>query len=205
MSLPDRLYLRLEDIPSKVPYLSAPNDRIGYWDEKLSQQLPGRKMRVGLVWSGNPNHFKNSIRSIPPHFLSPLFDLTGISWISLTNEASQTDRDILGTNADLFFLADDSCNSYVDAAAIVSLCDAVISVDTSFAHLAGAMGRPLFLALSKSPDFRWMTFGNSSPWYPTARLFRQRDFGDWKPIIEAIAGEITVLRDQFISGKRNVP
>ena len=205
MSVPERLDLRLEDIPAKVPYLSAPDDRINYWREQLPKHLPGRKLRVGLVWSGNPSHFKNSIRSIPPQFLFPLFDLAGISWISLTNEVSQADRDILGPNADLFLLADDPCNSYVDAAAVVSLCDAIISVDTSFAHLAGAMARPLFLALGKSPDFRWLTTGDSSPWYPTARLFRQRDAGDWTPIIESIAREITVLRDQFIRAQSNRP
>ena len=199
MSLPARLNLRLDTIPSKVPYMSAQADRINYWRGELARHLPNPGLRVGLVWSGNPNHFKNSIRSIPVPLLSSLFALSDISWISLTNDVSQADRQALGTRSNLFLLADHPYKNYTDAAAITSLCDTVISVDTSFAHLAGAMGRPVLLALSKSPDFRWMVDTDVSPWYPTARLFRQHNNGDWQNVIEALVHEIQKLRDNFPS------
>jgi tetratricopeptide (TPR) repeat protein len=197
MSLPNRLNLRLDTIPASVPYISVSAEHIKFWRAELARRLPVPGPRIGLVWSGNPQHFKNATRSIPAQLLAPLFELENVSWVSLTHELSSSDRDQVRSSPNLFLLADHSNNSFVDAAAVVALCDAVISVDTSFAHLAGAMGRPLFLALSKASDFRWLATGDTSPWYPTARLFRQHEIDDWQPVINALVGEMEALRDGF--------
>ena len=197
MSLPDRLDLQIDRIPVPMPYISARPEHIKFWQNELNQLLPASTPRIGLVWTGNPKHFKNSTRSIPIERLSPLLNTPGISWICLGHDISSSDRTSLEHNRNLLLLADHNRKSFGDAAAIVSLCDLIISIDTSFAHLAGAMGRPLLLALSKSPDFRWTLCGDQTPWYPTATLFRQERLGDWGPVIDQMKTKIQLMRDQF--------
>jgi tetratricopeptide (TPR) repeat protein len=197
MSLPDRLDLRIDHIPVTLPYVSAKTAHVNFWQNEIVRLLPGPGPRIGLVWTGNPKHFKNSTRSIPVKMLQPLLSIPGIAWVSLSHEISAADQVDLEDQRNLLLLAGHIRNSFEDAAALVSLCDLIISIDTSFAHLAGAMGRPLLLALSKSPDFRWTLCGEHTPWYPTATLLRQDRLADWGPAIDQMRNKIQAMRDKL--------
>ena len=178
MSLPHLMGTTLRNIPATVPYLSAPPD--------AASPLPASQQgsRIGLVWGGNPHNPNARHRSISLDSLRPLFDLDGIEWISLQDGPPR--KQILETGLRLRDLAP---NLSATAAAIVEL-DLVITVDTAIAHLAGALGRPFWLLLSYAPDWRWLTDRDDSPWYPTARLFRQPAPGNWG----AVVGDV---RDQL--------
>jgi hypothetical protein len=140
--------------------------------------------RVGLVWAGNPDNPNAVHRSIPLETLRPLFDLDGIEWISLQDGTAR--KQILGTGLPVADLAPEMSPA---AAAILDL-DLVITVDTSIAHLAGALGRPFWLLLSYAPDWRWLLDRDDSPWYPSARLFRQAAPGDWRPVVDVVADQL---------------
>lgn len=174
MSLPHLMGTTLESIPADTPYLSPPPE--------TASPLPassGRK-RVGLVWGGNPERADARHRSVSLETLRPLFDVDGLDWMSLQIGAPR--KQILETGLRLKDLAPDLPAT---AAAIMEL-DLVITVDTSIAHLAGALGRPFWVLLSHAPDWRWMLDRDESPWYPTARLFRQPSSGDWASVVDDI-------------------
>jgi Flp pilus assembly protein TadD len=178
MSLPHLMGTTLKTIPASVPYLSAPPN--------TPSPLPASQQggRIGLVWGGNPSNPNARHRSISLESLRPLFDLDGIEWVSLQDGPPR--KQILETGLRLRDLAPDLSAT---AAAIIEL-DLVITVDTAIAHLAGALGRPFWLLLSYAPDWRWLLDRDDSPWYPTARLFRQPAPGDWASVV----GEV---RDQL--------
>jgi Flp pilus assembly protein TadD len=178
MSLPHLMGTTLKNIPGSVPYLSVPSGT-------ASPLPPTQKAgRVGLVWAGNPDNPNAVHRSIPLEALRPLFDLDGIEWISLQDGAAR--KQILGTGLPVADLAPEMSSA---AAAILDL-DLVITVDTSIAHLAGALGRPFWLLLSYAPDWRWLLDRDDSPWYPSARLFRQAAPGDWRSVVDVVADQL---------------
>ncbi len=176
-SLPLAFKTRLETIPSAVSYLPPPpEDRVRAWESRLPAH---DKLRVGLVWSGNPAHGNDRNRSIPLRMLSRILDLDA-TFVSLQKNPKASDQETLREHPEIIdFTAD--LTDFSETAALVCCLDLVITVDTSVAHLAAALGRPTWILLPYTPDYRWLLDRDDSPWYPTVRLFRQsarRDYGE---------------------------
>jgi ADP-heptose:LPS heptosyltransferase len=149
--------------------------------------LPARRrLHVGLAWSGSAQHANDRQRSMPPQALAPLMDLHGVSFVSLQKDKRTGDDDeflrahpqIADVTADL--------HSYADTAAVIDNLDVVVSVDTSIVHLAGALARPVLVMLPFSCDWRWFHARDDSPWYPTARLYRQPRRADWAAVVATV-------------------
>jgi Glycosyltransferase family 9 (heptosyltransferase) len=185
-SLPLAFKTELASIPAEVPYLAAPAERLEKWCARMDA-LP--RSRIALAWSGNPAHANDRNRSIALSRLAPLWSLEGTSFVSVQRELREGDADALAGSARLRHFGDE-LTDFADTAAVLTLADLVISVDSAVAHLAGAMGRPVWILLPFSPDWRWMLAREDSPWYPTARLFRQPAIGDWASVIARVRDEI---------------
>ncbi|GAC1454941.1 MAG: tetratricopeptide repeat protein [Steroidobacteraceae bacterium] len=196
LSLPLALGTRFDTIPAQIPYLSAEPQRAASWRERL-RALAG--LRVGIAWQGNPDVEKliwARGRSIPLTALEPLARLPGVSLVSLQKgagaeqlgAASFADRIV-----DLGAQLDPGADGFLDTAAVMSELDLVISSDTAIAHLAGALGRPVWTALSLSPEWRWLLGRADSPWYPTMRLFRQTTAGDFGAVVTEMAAALQAL------------
>ena len=185
MSVPGLLGTRLDTIPAEIPYLFADPAAVEAWRERLSA-LPGRK--VGLVWGGNPRandpaaHLVDRRRSLALAKLRPVLEKPGFSFVSLQKGAPAAQ---IGGLA--FFDAMDEVKDFADTAALCANLDLVISVDTSVAHLAGALGKPVWILSRHDGCWRWMLDRDDSPWYPTARLFRQAIPGDWDEVVSRVA------------------
>jgi tetratricopeptide (TPR) repeat protein len=181
-TLPLAFGTRLETIPAASSYLpSPPDDRMQAWERRLSEREGSvRKLRIGLVWAGNPKHSNDHNRSIPLSTLSPLFSADA-SFVSLQKEVRLGDSAALHASGIVDLTAD--LTDFTETAALMSCLDLVISVDTSAAHLAAALGRPTWILLPYLPDYRWLLDRDDSPWYPTARLFRQGARRDWAEVI----------------------
>ena len=188
MSLPLSFGTTATTIPASVPYLSAPAERVGAWRTRLAHL---GKPRVGLVWSGKPSHKNDHNRSIALSRLEPLLSVPDVTFVSLQREYRETELPAL-TRLPVFRL-DETITDFADTAAAIGELDLVIAVDTAVAHLAGALGRPLWLLLSHIQDWRWMHDRTDSPWYPSARLFRQSQIGDWDGVIAAVAQELAAF------------
>ncbi|WP_050043745.1 tetratricopeptide repeat protein [Bradyrhizobium sp. LTSPM299] len=188
LSLPLAFKTEVETIPASVPYLAAPTERLEHWRNRLP---PGRP-RAGFVWSGSSTHNNDANRSIPLARLASLFETPALQCISLQSEMRDADRDVLGDLPNLLHLGDD-ISDFADTAAIISLLDVVITVDTAVAHLAGALGKPVMILLPHAADFRWMRDRTDTPWYPTAKLLRQPAFGDWDSVIARLRDELHPL------------
>jgi Tfp pilus assembly protein PilF len=187
MSLPLALNTSLDSIPSDIPYLEAPRDRLRLWQERLSAK---RGSRVALAWAGSATHKRDQARSIPLANLQTLFgNNNAIEWLSVQRDLREGDAEILESHPHVQQLGLE-LNDFGDAAAVLSLADLVITVDTAVAHLAGALGRPVWVLLPYSPDFRWLLDREDSPWYPSARLFRQPFTGDWDSVITRVQESI---------------
>ncbi|MCA3426523.1 MAG: tetratricopeptide repeat protein [Roseomonas sp.] len=180
LSLPLAFRTRLETIPAWPDgYLKAPEEEAARW----AQRLP-RGRRIGLVWSGSNTHSNDANRSIALARLRPLFQSSDV-WISLQKEVRERDQTALQASGLLDLTAE--LEDFADTAALISALDLVIAVDTSVAHLAAALGKPVWLMLPFAPDFRWLLDREDSPWYPSMRLFRQPRPGDWDSVITRIA------------------
>jgi tetratricopeptide (TPR) repeat protein len=175
-------------IPASVPYLRAPAERVDAWRARLARL---GKPRIGLVWSGKPDHKNDHNRSIPLSRLEPLLSIPGITFVSLQREYRETELPAL-TQLPILRL-DEAITDFADTAAVIGELDLVIAVDTAVAHLVGALGRPLWLLLSHIQDWRWMHDRADSPWYPSARLFRQSQIGDWDSVIAFVAQELAAF------------
>ncbi len=186
MSLPLAFRTELATIPADIPYLTAPRDRIEAWTGRFA---PRQGLRVGLVCSGNATHRDDHNRSIALARLAPLFDVPGVQFVGLQKDLREADAQTLADEPGIADVARDF-GDFCDTAAVVALMDLVITVDTSVAHLAGALGKPFWLMLPLCPDWRWLTDREDSPWYPTARLFRQPRVGDWQSVIERLAAAL---------------
>ncbi|MEG4114041.1 MULTISPECIES: tetratricopeptide repeat protein [unclassified Microcoleus] len=193
MSLPHLLGTTLETIPTKVPYLAPPAG----WEFTLN---PTTNLKVGVVWSGNPKNSQNKVRSLPLNLLTKLLDIPGADFYSLQQEMTANERALLEQMA----VTDLSCylHDLADTAAAICALDLVISVDTCVAHLAGALGKPVWILLCFVPDWRWMLQREDSPWYPTARLFRQSTAGDWEGVLEEAA---LALKERICQHQKAVP
>ena len=190
LSLPLVFKTTLDTIPADIPYLYADKDHVRLWREKLP---PKKSLRVGLVWSGTTRHRNDRNRSIPLSLVQPLAELPA-GFYSLQKELRDSDREILAATSITHF--GEELVDFSDTAAAMALMDLVISVDTSVAHLAGAMGKPLWLLLPYISDFRWLLDREDSPWYPTARLYRQPELGDWPSVIARVRKELEKRLEQ---------
>jgi len=181
MSLPLTFSTTIDTIPASVPYLHAPGKRARVWRDRLADM--GRP-RIGLVWSGKPTHKNDHNRSIALPRLKPLLSVAGTQFVSLQREYRASDLTALDQLP--IRRLDDLLTDFADTAAVIGELDLVIAVDTAVAHLAGAMAKPIWLLLPHIQDWRWLNGRNDSPWYPTAKLFRQPQIGDWGGAIAAM-------------------
>jgi tetratricopeptide (TPR) repeat protein len=189
LSLPLAFGTELDTIPRDVPYVHADADRVAAWRSRLPA---GGGKRVGLVWAGNSAHGNDRNRSIDLARLQPLFDAPGIQFVSLQRELRPGDAAILESSPNVAHVGDQLAD-FADTTALIECLDVVVAVDTSVAHLAGAMAKPVWILLPFSPDWRWLLGRDDSPWYPTARLFRQPATGDWDSVIARVRAELARL------------
>lgn len=187
LSLPLAFQTRPETIPAwQGGYLNSPAAEVAHW----AQRLPAGRRRIGLVWSGNSLHSNDANRSLPLEKLLPLTQTDDV-WISLQKDIKERDDAAL-KGAGLADLRNE-ISDFADTAALISALDLVISVDTSVAHLAGALGKPVWLMLPFAADFRWFLDRDDSPWYPAMRLFRQHRPGDWESVIARISAALQAV------------
>jgi Tfp pilus assembly protein PilF len=188
MSLPAALKTTVDTIPARVPYLFADPGLVRRWAETLG---PRRRLRVGFALAGNPDHNEDRRRSIPLPIFAPLFGVEAdFHFFQLT--VSPEERAELAYHPNVQ-LQGQHLSDFSQTAALIENLDLVIAVDTAVVHLAGAMGKPVWVLLSYCPDYRWLLGRMDSPWYPTARLFRQPTFGDWGRVIDAVASALREL------------
>jgi tetratricopeptide (TPR) repeat protein len=173
-------------IPTQPPYLAAPEDRTARFAALLG---PAGRPRVGLAWSGNPTHPNDRRRSIAFERLSPLL-IPDVEWVCLQTDLRPADAEAFRRSGVVRWLGDQIAD-FADTAGLIELMDVVVSVDTSVAHLAGAMGKPVCVMLPFAADWRWMAGRDDSPWYPSARLIRQRQPGDWESVLENVARRVS--------------
>jgi len=190
MSLPMAMGLQMSDLPGDIPYLSADEARIERWRERLAG-LP--QPLVALVWAGRPEHFNDANRSMTLATLGPLA-MEGVTFLSVQKGPKAVEAKTPPPGMELIDLGDE-ITDFDDTAAIFSLIDLLISVDSSPVHLAGALGRPAWVMLPFVPDWRWLLHRPDSPWYPSLRLFRQPTRGDWGAVASQMAVELAALRD----------
>lgn len=189
-SLPHLFGVGEDSIPAGVPYLRPEPDRVAWWRERLAAGPPG--LRVGVAWQGNPHGRVDRGRSPPLAALAPLAAVPGVRLISLQQRDGVEQLAALPEGMAIETLGPgvDADGAFVDTAAIMMSLDLVVSSDTAIPHLAGALGRPVWLAVKRVPDWRWLLGRADSPWYPTLRLFRQRRDGDWDGVFRAIAAAL---------------
>jgi len=188
-SLPYLFGTRGESIPAAVPYLKAPPERVEAWRQRLDSMLPGGVRRIGLAWSGRPTHPNDRRRSMSLARLLPLAEAGPAAFVSLQKPMPAADKELL----DRFGMTDlaDELTDFGETAAVIENLDMVITVDTSVGHLTGALGKPVWIMLSRAADWRWLLDRSDSPWYPSAKLYRQPVPGAWDPVIEAVKSELS--------------
>jgi tetratricopeptide (TPR) repeat protein/tRNA A58 N-methylase Trm61 len=189
LSLPQVLGIDLGAVPGDVPYLRADPTRDAHWAARLQH---GTKLKVGVVWAGNPNHAADRLRSMPLSALAPLGALDGVQFLSLQKGTREHEAKSPPPGLDWVDLGPELAD-FRDTAAAITHMDIVLSVDTAVAHLAGALGKPVWLMVAKSAEWRWMESREDSPWYPTMRLFRQQHAGDWGGVIERVGAALRAL------------
>ncbi|MGA7807947.1 tetratricopeptide repeat protein [Bradyrhizobium sp.] len=188
-SLPFAFRTQLDSIPAEIPYLPPPVEtRVQLWEARLGAR---NRLRVGLVWSGNPQHNNDHNRSIPLRMFSRLFDANA-SFVSLQKDPRPEDRTVLRERTGIVDLTE-HFTDFSETAALISCLDLVITVDTSMAHLAGALGCPTWILLPYTPDWRWLLDRCDSPWYPTVRLFRQTETHDYGIVLDRVRTELVAL------------
>jgi ADP-heptose:LPS heptosyltransferase len=187
LSLPLAFDTTLETIPAAIPYISADISLSDKWKDLLKDD--NSKLKIGIVWAGNPGFKQNRYRNIPLHFFAPLAGIPGVTLYSLQKgEDAGIAKDPPGDME----LVDHTAriNDFSDTAAFIENLDLVISVDTAVAHLAGAMGRPVWTLLPFSPEWRWLLDREDTTWYPTMKLFRQSSQGNWLSVMDRVSREL---------------
>ena len=182
LSLPRIFGTDLASIPADVPYLRVDDARASKWAGRMG---PSTSTRVGVVWAGNPAHHRDTERSIALRELAPLFVLEDVRWFSLQKGAAVAAIETLPVGCKLVELGSELMD-FSDTAAVISQLDLVVCVDTAVAHLAGALGKPVWLLVQSDADWRWLRNRDDSPWYPTMRLFRQCQSRDWSEVIHRV-------------------
>ena len=185
LSLPLAFGTELDSIPGSAPYIAPPHDTAVPWRLRLAETRRDGRPQIGLVWSGERAHDNDLNRSMTLETLAPVLDLPHLQFVSLQHDVRERDAALLQSRSDVVHIGKEF-SDFADTAGAIAQLDAVIAVDTAVAHLAGAMGKPLLVLLPLAADFRWLRERSDSPWYPTARLFRQQRFGDWTGAVEAL-------------------
>ncbi|QIE22006.1 Photosystem I assembly protein Ycf3 [Caballeronia sp. SBC1] len=186
MSVPHHLAERVPAVLADIPYMSVSAERIGSWPERV-KKLAGTRRKIGIVWAGSPTFGNDQFRSMPFAAWSPFAEVANTEWFSLQKGAARDQLSQPGCALRPHDLTDD-IHDFADTAALIEQLDLVITVDTSVAHLAGALGKPVWVFLPANYDWRWMLDRDDSPWYPRTRLFKQTTLGDWtEPVARAKA------------------
>jgi ADP-heptose:LPS heptosyltransferase len=192
MSLPLAFKTTLDNVPAPAAYLGAPAAKVQEVQQKLG---PRTKPRVGLIWSGNIAHRNDAQRSIALATLLaalPQDVQAGVQFVCLQKDIREADAATLKAHPEVVYLPE-VMQAFEGTAALADQMDLVISVDTSVAHLAGALGKPTWVLLTKVSDWRWLTGRTDSPWYPKARLFRQAAWGSWDEALREVAQALSTL------------
>jgi Flp pilus assembly protein TadD len=189
MSLPHELGTTIDTIPA-APYFKVSPARRAQWRQRLSKYAG---LKVGVVWAGNPGHLQDGRRSLAAAAILPRLRVPGVQLFSLQKEVGPADAVVLGQLQDDVVDLAPLLTSFAETAAAAGAMDLVISVDTSVAHLAGALGRPTWILLPHVLDWRWFYAREDTPWYPTAQLFRQRAPNDWGSVLDRLPGELQRL------------
>jgi tetratricopeptide (TPR) repeat protein/SAM-dependent methyltransferase len=201
MDIPGVLGLMPDTIPRKVPYLSAEPERIARWRERIG----AHGFKVGIAWEGFGGTPRKKLRSAALSCFAPLADIEGVCLISLQKQAPDAPTEPFIERLGVETIGpdfDSGPDAFLDTAAVMESLDLIITIDTSIAHVAGALARPVWIALTKVPDWRWKMEGRDSVWYPTAQLFRQTVDGEWPSVFAEMAGELakTVAGATVIAG-----
>ena len=196
LSLPFLFGTTRDTIPADVPYIRPTADRCDVW----RRRLPRDAAIVGLVWSGSPESSRDRQRSIPFEQFAPLLTVPGIRFVSLQKDVRATDACALRAQGKVIDLGAD-LKGFSDTCAAISQLDMVITVDTAVAHLAGAIGKPVWILLPYVPDFRWLLDCTDSPWYPSARLFRKSKGSDWAEVVSRVKSEL--IANPYLPGRRS--
>jgi hypothetical protein len=191
MSIPGVLGVTLQNLPHQLQYLAANAELVKMWQQRLG---PKTRLRVGICWSGRPDSWINRHKGMPFETALELIKRNPtIEWVNLQVECSQEQKQILqshGVNN-----VSDNVRNFADSAALIHHLDVVISVDTAVAHLSGALGRPTWIPLNfYGTDWRWLLNKDDSPWYPSARLFRQPKMGDWSSVVDRLHQYLSWLK-----------
>jgi hypothetical protein len=184
LSLPRLFGTRIESIPANVPYLGTDDAKVREWRDRL---VPGRRA-FGVTCAGHAQQKDNKARSMALRDLAPLLDIGDLYVVQV--EVSEVDREFAREHVGRIHLLDDAIHDFTDTAAILESVDAVVTVDSAVAHLAGALARPTWIMLPWTPTWRWMVDRHDSPWYPTARLVRQSERGRWDDVVARAAREL---------------
>jgi FkbM family methyltransferase len=187
LSVPGILGDNLQTFPADIPYLAFDAERVSHWQQVL-QAFGGCK--IGIAWQGNPKHQADRMRSIPLDAFLPLAKLKGFQLFSLQKGPGEEQLETLAGRLDIVPLGhclDEGEGAFMDTAAVLQNLDLLITSDTAIAHVAGALGVRTWVALSHVPDWRWLLDRDDSPWYPTMRLFRQREVGEWGNVFKLIS------------------
>ncbi|MBT4837999.1 MAG: tetratricopeptide repeat protein [Methylococcales bacterium] len=185
MSLPFILKTSLHDIPESKGYLSVQSEDIEQWQQQL--ELSSEGLNVGFIWCGNPGHCNDHNRSIPIDKISPLFEEKKIKFFSL--QVTERSKELENIDTNICDLSS-KINNFYDTATIIMNLEVVIAVDTAIAHLAGALGRPVWLMLPYHAEWRWLENRLDSPWYASMRLYRQQAEGDWVELIQRVKTDL---------------
>ena len=185
LSLPLAFRTELDDIPLGIPYIRSDAARVSAWSGTLGAKV---RPRIGVAWSGSAKHTNDRNRSIALAQLLPMFS-ANVEWISLQQEVRVADAQVLAAHPEIHHYGEQFTN-FADTAALLELMDLVVTVDTVVAHLAGAMGKPVWILLPYNSDWRWLLDREDSVWYPSARLFRQPEIGDWASVMLRVSEEL---------------
>jgi tetratricopeptide (TPR) repeat protein len=192
--MPEYMNLDLRMLPVAMPYIAAEPEKVCQWrnwlDDMSSRQMTEGNRRVGIVWAGNPDHAMDCFRSIQINAFEALFSLSGITWYSVQKGARERESEALEQQFNVHTLGP-LIQGFGDTLAILQSLDLLITVDSSVAHLAGAAGLPVWTLIPAYTDWRWMTERTDSPWYPSMRLFRQRELREWAPVFAEVREALT--------------
>ncbi|MEX3693358.1 tetratricopeptide repeat protein [Paraburkholderia sp. BR14263] len=194
-SVPLHLGTTMQDLPVRNSYLKADADKARDWKKRLGS---GEKLKVGVAWTGSRTHQRNPNRSVQPAALAKaLRDIPGVEYFSVQVDAGNEFQELVDNGLEITDYTQEF-RSFDDTAAFVRNLDLVISVCTSVAHLAGGLGVPTWVLLDVNPHWVWMTGRNDSPWYPDVRLFRQREYRQWQPVLDDISSTLRELVNRSI-------
>lgn len=182
LSLPRAFRTALATIPAETPYLHAAASAVDAWNARLG---PRNRPRIGIAWSGNPIHHNDRNRSIGLRGFLPVLNGIDAAFVSLHRDVRAADAALLQEHSEILHFGEE-LKDYADTAALIANLDLVVAVDTSVAHLAGALAKPVWILLPFMPDWRWLLDRDDNPWYPTARLFRQDDTRSWDGVIARV-------------------